>query len=47
MIDLGRYALVVWLAYGATALCVGGITVQSLVAARAMRQRLREAEGER
>ena len=47
MIELGRYAAAVWLAYGVTALLVGGITVQSLLAARAVKARLGEAEGER
>ena len=45
--DLGRYAFEVWLAYGVTAILVGGIVAQSILAARAVKARLGEAEGER
>lgn len=47
MIDLGRYAFDVWLAYGATGALVGGLVAQSLLASRAARARLGEAEDER
>lgn len=47
MIDLGKYAGDVWLAYGATALLVGGLVLRSALAARAVRRRLEEAERDR
>lgn len=41
---LGRYAFDVAMAYGVTGLLVGGLVVQSILAARAMRRALDEAE---
>lgn len=42
MIDLGRYAFDILLAYGLSALLIGGLVVQSILAARAARRALRE-----
>ncbi|WP_299816056.1 heme exporter protein CcmD [uncultured Jannaschia sp.] len=42
MIDFGPYAADIWLAYGLTALLIGGLVAQSVAAARAARRRLRE-----
>lgn len=47
MTDLGRYAVEVWLAYGVTAALVGGVVVQSVLSARAVKARLGEAEDDR
>ncbi|MEM9795352.1 MAG: heme exporter protein CcmD [Pseudomonadota bacterium] len=44
MIDLGRYAFDILLAYGITGLLVGGLVVQSILAARAARRDLQEEE---
>ena len=41
---LGRYAVDILLAYGLTGLLVGGLVAQSLLAARAARRALEEAE---
>jgi heme exporter protein CcmD len=45
MIDLGKYAFDILLAYGITALLVLGLIVQSVAASRATRREL-EARGE-
>ena len=47
MIDLGRHAFDVLLAYGVTGLLVGGLIAWSVLVARATRVRLGEAEDER
>lgn len=41
---LGKYALDILLAYGITALLVGGLIVQTALSARAARRALEEAE---
>jgi heme exporter protein CcmD len=43
MIDLGRYAFDIWLAYAITAILIGGLVVQSIAASRAARRALEEA----
>ena len=44
MPDLGKYALEVGLAYGASAVLIGGLIVWSLVRAKRTRDRLRAVE---
>jgi len=44
MIDLGKHAFDIWLAYGVTGALLGGVIVQSILAARRARRRLAEAE---
>ncbi|UWQ17093.1 heme exporter protein CcmD [Jannaschia sp. M317] len=44
MIDLGKYAFDIWLAYGLSALLIIGLIVQSVAAARRTRRKLDEAE---
>ena len=44
MIDLGKYAFDVWLAYGVSAALVGGIVAQTLIRSRAVKRRLGEEE---
>ena len=43
MTDFGPYATDIWLAYGVTALLIGGLIAQSVAAARTARRRLQEA----
>ena len=45
MPDLGRYAAEVLLAYGATALLLGGLVAVTLAQSRAAKRRLGEREG--
>jgi heme exporter protein CcmD len=40
MIDLGKYAFDIWLAYGVSAALIGGLIAQSLWSARRMKRRL-------
>lgn len=47
MIDFGKYTLHIWLSYGGTALLLGGLILQSVLAARAAKRALKEAEDER
>lgn len=47
MIDLGKYAFDIWLAYGVSAALVLGLVAQSVLAARGARRRLDAAEGDR
>ena len=42
MIDFGRYAFDIWLAYGVSALLIGGLVAWSVAEARAVRRQLRE-----
>lgn len=42
MIDLGRYAFDIWLAYAVTGALVIGLVVQSVVASRNVKRRLEE-----
>ena len=44
MPELGKYAAEVLLAYGAAIALIGGLVVQSLMAARRARDRLGESE---
>ncbi|MCK0166131.1 heme exporter protein CcmD [Jannaschia sp. S6380] len=44
MIDLGRYAFDILLAYGLSALLIGGLVVQSVLAGKAAKRALEEAE---
>ncbi|MGB3554158.1 MAG: heme exporter protein CcmD [Jannaschia sp.] len=44
MIDLGKYAFDILLAYGLTAILILGLIAQSVLAARATRRALEEAE---
>ncbi|MBM2577887.1 heme exporter protein CcmD [Jannaschia sp. Os4] len=44
MIDLGKYAFDVWLAYAVSLGLVGGLVVQTVLRARAVKRRLGEAE---
>ena len=41
---LGKYAFDIWLAYGLSAALILGLVVQSVLAARAARRRLKAAE---
>ncbi len=44
MIDLGKYAFDIWLAYGLSVLLIVGLVAQSVLAARATRRKLEAAE---
>ena len=44
MIDLGKYAFDVWLAYGVSVGLVGGLVAQTVIRARAVKRRLGERE---
>ncbi len=44
MTDLGKYAFDIWLAYGLSAVLILGLVVQSVLAARATRRKLQDAE---
>ncbi|KIT17314.1 heme exporter protein CcmD [Jannaschia aquimarina] len=43
-LDFGRYAFDVWLALGVSAVGIGGLILQSVLASRAVRARLEEEE---
>jgi heme exporter protein CcmD len=47
MIDFGKHAFHIWLSYGGSVALIGGLLVQSVLASRAAKARLQEAEDER